>query len=191
MHSLQETADRLCQENHPAKQTVEVRLPSNKAIKAVHWPFKSKYWLSIYGTCHQKQCCNRCSPENKICQYILYLMFGLQSLSVIQIRSLRNTYSGSNTWTRLTLTHPSHVPFHFPRRTVQRCRPSGSGYASCVCAWSSISKTILPTSRFGDLRNLSPRPFYTLSLIVLRYTCNIHLVLYDVRCLLVVTQTAS
>lgn len=40
MHSLQETADRLCQENHPAKQTVEVRLPSNKAIKAVHWPFK-------------------------------------------------------------------------------------------------------------------------------------------------------
>lgn len=41
MHSLQETADRLCQENHPAKQTVEVRLPSNRAIKAVQWPFKT------------------------------------------------------------------------------------------------------------------------------------------------------
>ena len=29
MQVLQETADRLCQENHPAKQTVEVRSPSN------------------------------------------------------------------------------------------------------------------------------------------------------------------
>lgn len=30
MQSLQETGDRLCHENHPAKQTVEVRLPSSR-----------------------------------------------------------------------------------------------------------------------------------------------------------------
>lgn len=34
------------------------------------------------------------------------------------------------------------------RLTVQRCRPSGSGWTSCVCVWSNISKTTRPISRW-------------------------------------------
>lgn len=45
------------------------------------------------------------------------------------------------------------VPHDVVRPTAQRYRLSGSGWTSCVCVWSSISKTTRPTSRWDAARH--------------------------------------
>lgn len=168
MRSLQETADQLCQENHPAKQTVEVRLWSWVDLFLLWW--------------HHNILCRHKTPTlhiktpsgsesavylNEWCRLVCFprglfhtnTLISLWALMVaVGVRCV--VYLDQMTLPSLTnpLLSPSlpFPPLHRP--TVLPCRHSGSGCGSCVCVWSSTWKTTLPISRYALHLSLPSQP---------------------------------
>lgn len=58
----------------------------------------------------------------------------------------------------------SCILLHVIRHIAQPCRLSGSGWTSCVCVWSSISKTTRHTSRWELTRHKCKQKWFNLTL---------------------------